>query len=97
MEYQGERPVADCDLCSRNGSIKQASKQLRTFESKDLWLSGGDASQYQNPAFKAWQLLQNADVTKNYMIPVYIDKLNPGRYFIDLSGVEEKKENEHQS
>lgn len=67
------------------------TKQPRTFESKDLWLSGGDASQYQNPVFKAWQLLQNADKAKSYMIPVYIDKLNPGRYFMDLAGVEEKK------
>lgn len=68
-----------------------ATKQPRIFESKDLWLSGGDASQYQNPAFKAWQTLQNVDPTKIFLIPIYIDKMNPARYFMDLAGVEEKK------
>ncbi len=71
--------------------IDPSTKQPKVFESKDLWLSGGDASQYQNPAFKAWQALQGADQTRTFLIPVYVDKMNAGRYFMDLANIEEKK------
>lgn len=36
----------------------------RTYESENIWFQGRDATQYNNPAFQAWQKLQAIDTAK---------------------------------
>lgn len=63
---------------------------MRIFRSQDLWFSGGDTTQFENPTFKAWQKLQSIDPAKKYFIPVYIDQKISEKYFMDIGGLEIK-------
>ncbi len=67
--------------------IYSQDAEKNTYHSEDLWFSGEDPSSFDDPAFKAWQILQSIDPQKDYMIPVFINPIRKHEYYMDLAGL----------
>ncbi len=67
--------------------IYSQDAEKNTYYSEDLWFSGEDQSSYDDPVFKAWQILQSIDPQKEYMIPVFINPIKKSEYYMDLAGL----------